>query len=387
MKVIVLQENLVKGVQAVSRMTTTGGQLPILSHILIKATKGGLYLSGTNLEISVTLKLGAKVEKEGAFAVPAKVFSEFVSSLPAGRIEMSESKEKLEVKSGGSKALFQGMSASEYPEVPRKLEKGEFELSQDFEKAVVQVAMAAAVDESRPVLTGVQMKIEGSKMRLVATDGYRLSIRWIEVVKMGKREEKKKKDFWIVPAKALLEVAALIKSFGEKEAVRVGLLKEGNQVVFEFGGPSGPNSVILGTRLIEGEFPPFEHIVPEKGEIKVRFDYEEMQAAARMAAIFARESANIVKWQAGKGQVLIQANSPQVGENETRVDVKIEPEEARGEIAFNSRYLLDYLGCVGGEKKTEVVFEMKDSLSPGLFKIKGKDEFLHVIMPVRVQKD
>jgi len=379
MKVTVLQENLVKGVTAVSRMTTTGGQLPILSHILIKARKGGLYLSGTNLEISVTLKLGAKVEKEGAFAVPAKVFSEFVSSLQAGKVQVLMKKEQLEIKSGESRAVFQGMSANEYPDVPVGLKKEGFSFKKGFEEAVSQVVMAAAVDESRPVLTGVQMKKEGGKMRLVATDGYRLSIRWVgyESKKLGKGEKTKDK-VWVVPAKALLETATLIKSFGSDNGVKVGLNSDGNQLVFEFA------DVVLGTRLIEGEFPPFEHIVPEKGEVKVRFDAEPLQAAARMAAIFARESANIVKWQVGKGQVVIQANSPQVGGNESKVDVKIEPANGTGEIAFNSRYLLDYLGSVG---EGEIVFEMGDSLSPGLFKVEGKGEFLHVIMPVRVQKD
>lgn len=384
MKVTILQENLVKGVQAVLRMTASGGKLPVLSYIKLQAEKGGLFLLGTDLGLSVKLKLGAKVEKQGVFVVPAKIFGEFIASLSPGRMELTAKEEKLKIKSGANKASFQGMAATEFPEIPT--EKGDllFEYKGELEKVVGQVVFAAATEESRPALTGVQTKREGKELRLVATDGYRLSIKKEKVVFPKGKTKKGKEWVKIIPARAFTEVAYLVKAFQYKGGIWVGSTKDENQLMFAFG------EVVVVSRLIEGEFPPFENIVPEKGESRVTFQYEELFSAARMAAIFARESANIVKWEVGERRVKIQANSPQVGENESVVEAEIEG--PGGKIAFNSRYLLDFLNAVSFENdsksdsaKREILFEMSGGLSPGLFKIAGNDSFVHVIMPVRIQ--
>ncbi len=384
MKVQVLQENLVKGVIAVSRITSSGGKLPILSHILLRAQKEGLFLSATNLEMSVTLKIGARIEKVGAIAVPARLLGEFVSSLVAGKIEMEAVEEQLQVTVEGTKAKFQGILATEFPEIPTELGEKIFEFKQNFEDDVTSVAFAAATDDSRPVITGVQWKKEDGKLRMAATDGYRLSVRQTKVEFIRNKQKKEAKDFIkIIPAKTLLEVAFLMKSFKFEGGVEVGITKNENQIVFKTG------DVVLASRLLEGEFPPFEHIIPDKQQIQAVINQEDFLGAIRTAAIFARESANIVKVGIKKGKIEVSANNPQVGGEESVVEAETKGEE--GKIAFNSRYLLDFLGSVktkieknkGGAK---IILTMNGPLAPGLFKILGEEDYLHVIMPVRVQE-
>lgn len=372
MKVTVLQENLVKGVQAVSRVTAAGGQLPILTHIKIKAKREGLYLIGSDLELSVILKVGARVEKVGEVAIPARLLGEYVASLGPGKIEFIQDGDKLKLKSKGGLATLQGMSTAEFPDVPEKAKTELFSCGEELEEAIGQVGFAAATEESRPVLSGVQLKKDSEKLRVVATDGYRLSIKRLGV------KFSKFKGIYIVPAKTLSEVVQLLKT-GESSEIKVGLTEEGSQMVFSFG------EVVLVSRLIEGEFPPFEHILPKKGESSVSLDGEELMTAVRTAAIFARESANIVRWELKSKEVVLTANSPQVGENKSKIEVKVKGKG--GKIAFNSRYLMEMLSALEAGKGKGIDFEMSGALAPGLFRIEGDSSFEHVIMPVRVQEE
>ena len=380
MKIVVLQENLIKGINAVSRVTTTSGKLPVLSHIVLLAQKQGLFLQGTDLELSLKLRVGAKIEKKGEFGVPAKLFSEFIASLNPGRVELEVKSGQMEVRSSGNKANFQGM-VSEFPEIPTTIKTELFEYEGgSVEKDVSQVVFAAASDETRPVLTGVQWKREGKYLRMVATDGYRLSIKKVKVSFPKLKQSQNKDWIKIVPAKALTELTNLAKQFEKDEKITVGLTEDGNQVVFKF------KEGVLVSRLLEGEFPPFEKILPEEGETKIKFKHDKLLAAVRMAAIFARESANLVKWGVGKNKVTLKANSPQIGENESEIEAEVSGKG--GNIAFNSRYLLDFLSAVevDGKKAAEINFEMSGSLAPGLFTVSGDDSYQHVVMPVRVQE-
>lgn len=368
MKVQVLQENLLKGVGVLSRLTTSGGKLPILSHILLVARPEGLWLSATDLELSVTIKLGAKVEEEGVVAVPARVMNEFLGSLNPGKMTLMSEGEQLQVVSENHKAKLQGMGGKEFPEIATAAEKKMFSFGKDFEEVVGSVALAAATDESRPALTGVLWKEAPGGLMMVATDGYRLSKRKVKVEGVVRGE-------WIVPARTLLEVAGLLKAFKMQAEVKVGVTKEGNQLVFELP------EVVVVSRLISGEFPDVEQIIPDKGETEMMVDQEELLVGIRMAAIFARESANIVKLSIDEGGLVIKANSPQVGENESKVEAEVKGEG--GMIAFNSRYLLDLLNTVKGKR---VKLSMSGTLKPGLFTFEEIKDFVHVIMPVRVQE-
>lgn len=370
MKISILQENLNKGLATVSRSIATKATLPILANILLSTDKGQLRLSATNLETGINLWLGAKIEKEGAIAIPARFLTEFIASLPPEKIDLEVKETTLILFSGAFKASITGMAPGEFPQIPSGSKETilVFE-KEELSKALSQVAFAAASDEGRPVLTGVLVRALDKQISLVATDGYRLSLKKLKV------GEGKIKESLIIPAKTLVEVSRISQEVKDDEKeIKMSKAKGESQVVFSLPG------VEIASRLIEGEFPDFEKIIPSTSEVQAVFDKEEFLRSVKIASIFAREQANIIKFKIGKEGVVISAESPQVGSNESQIGAKIEGKDL--EIAFNFRFLLDFLNSVSGE---EVIFEATGPLNPGVFKIAGDESFLHIIMPVRIQ--
>ncbi|MCX6817033.1 MAG: DNA polymerase III subunit beta [Candidatus Beckwithbacteria bacterium] len=375
MKVSLLQENLAKGVGVVSRAVATKTQLPVLANILITTDQGKLKLTTTNLETGINLWLGGKVEKEGKITIPARILNEAISSLPAGTVELIAEADKLKISCGKYKAEINGINAEEFPAVPslknKKTSGQGIKIDREIiETGINQVAVAAATDEGRPVFTGVKMELGEGGLRLAATDGYRLSVKTIS----GLKGIKKKKEM-IVPARALME---LIRVLGAAETevkeVIFEATEEEKQLILSFG----EGEVV--TRLLEGEFPDFDKIVPQTHTTTIELNTEELTQAVRAAAVFAKDSANIVKFKITDGGLLISANTPQVGGNEVEVAGKKTGET--GEIAFNSRYLIEMLNAIGAK---ELKLEISGPLNPGVFKPLGDNSFLHIIMPVRVQ--
>lgn len=367
MKLSVLQENLSKGVTIVSRSTATGAQLPVLGNILLTTEKGKLKLAATNLETGINYYLGAKIEKEGAITVPAKTLVELITSLSPGKIDLETDGEILKISSQNFKAEINGLSASEFPKIPGFKGQPSFSFeAKIFKEMINQVAFAAATDEGRPVLTGVRITCDKGKLVLAATDGYRLSVKKIKEAKANNL----KKEL-IVPARTLQEVSRI----QEEGEIKVLLVKEESQLIF------GLEEVEVVTRLIEGEFPPFEKIIPQEKKTSLVVDREELIRAVKIASIFARETANIVKFGISKTKFEISANAPQVGSNVSEIEAKTTG--SANKIAFNFRYLVDFLNSVASE---EVIFEMSGSLNPGVFKPKDDNSLLHIIMPVRVQE-
>lgn len=370
MKLVVLQENLNKALGVVQRFTATRGQLPILANVLLSGEQGRLKLAATNLEMGVVYWLGAKVEAEGQITVPARVLGEWIASLPKERVELAVDKEKLMVKCGAYKGEFRGMGAAEFPEVPAREKGAMVSLGlAEMEEMIAQVAMAAAADEGRPVLTGVRWRMSQGQIEWVATDGYRLSVKTLRKIP---NEEKT----LIIPARAMTEVGQIGRGLGEAESfVEIAAVEGGSQVCFDWGDAQ------VTTRLLAGEFPEIEKVIPQTTETEVVMETEELAAAVRAAAIFARDSANLVKWEIGSTGIIIAANSPQIGTNQVKVEAKVGGKG--GKIAFNSRYLLEMLGAI---KSKELKLEMTGGLNPGVFRMVGDESWLHIIMPVRVQE-
>lgn len=370
MKISVLQENLSRGLTTVSRLVATKATLPVLGNVLLKTDKGRLKLSATNLETGISLFLGAKIEKEGEITVPARILVELVSSLLPEKIDLEAREATLHLASGSFKADISGISASEFPKIPSFQGEPTFLFDkEELIKTLSLVSFAAAQDESRPVLTGVLLRGKIGKTLLVATDGYRLSVKNLAV-----RKQKEEKDL-LIPAKTLFEVCRIAQEGQDEEKeIKMALNQELNQVLFSFP------QVELSSRLLEGEFPDFEKIIPSSSKTLAEFDKEEFLRAVKIASIFAREQANIVKIKIEGGKMIISAESPQVGANQGEIEAKTEGEKL--EIAFNFRFLLDFLNSPIGE---EIIFEANGPLSPGVFKVKGDDSFLHIIMPVRIQ--
>lgn len=373
MKLSILQENLIQAVGTAGRSASTKASLPILNHLLLTTDQGQLKVSATNLEVGVNSWVGAKVEKEGSLAVPARILQDLVGSLPPGKIDLEVVKGNLHLESGGVEANLAGIDGSEFPAIPSFPKKAATSFpAVDLAQAVEAVAYAAAAEEGRPILTGVLWRVKGGQVELVATDGYRLS------KKVMKLQEKQEDWQAVVPARTLSEVARIVAdAAGRGEGLdEVGLsLNSGeNQISFSLGNTQ------LTSRILEGQYPAVEAIIPSEANLRGLFDRAALTQAIRLASVFARDIGNIVKLRFDKSGVELSANTAQVGDEKTQVHGEIEGDEV--EVAFNSRYLLDAL--TRGES-AQVSFEIKSAASPGVFRPVGDDSLLVLVMPVRLQ--
>jgi len=367
MKLVVLQENLNRALSIASRFIPSHSPLPILEHFLLTTKENRLKISATNSEMGINYYCGAKVKEDGTTAVLARPFNEFVASLPAGKVNLELEKENLKVSLGSFEAHFSTVPHADFPQIDiLSSSKTNFPLS-SFLAALKMVVFAASSDETRPVLEGVRFLINQKMLLLEATDGYRLSQKRIPLKKsLGNKE-------FIIPARTLEEILRL-KLEGEK--LSLGFSLKDKQVVFLL-----PEMEVF-SRLLEGSFPNVQQVIPQKKETTVLVNKEEFLEAIRIASIFARESANIVRLSFAQQQITITANSPQIGENKTRLEAKIEGKEQK--IAFNFRFLIDFLQTI---ESKEIMIELNDSLSPAVFKVPKDESFLHLIMPVRLQEE
>lgn len=369
MKLNVLQENLAKAIGTAARFASTRAQLPILGNILISAHKTKVIVSSTNLEVSVSVSVGAKVTEEGEISVPAKVVSELVDNLPKEALDISSEKEQLKVSASGFASTVLGINTADFPKIPSSVsrEKSIAMPKADLTKALSQVSFATSVDETRPVLTGVLFIFGAKNLSLVATDGFRLSRKNIKVDHSGGESRV------ILPKMVLSELSRS----GEGDEVLFELKEKEKQAIFGLG------DTILASRLLEGEYPDFEKIIPKKGTCEILVDKEELMRAVKLASIFARDGANIVKIKVLKESLKISAESGSSGSQEAKVEAKItNSETGEFEISFNFRFLEDFLHSVVGE---EVKMEFSGPNSPGLFTDTSDPSYLHLIMPVKVQ--
>ncbi len=369
MKLTILQENLAKAVSLAARFSSTRAQLPILGNILFSANKTKLRVSSTNLEISVSSEVGAKIEEEGEISIPAKVVSEIVSNLSKDLITLETDKEQLKLTTSSFSSKVLGMNSSDFPKVPGKAgrEKSVVISQKELSEALPKVLFATSVDETRPVLTGVLLILEKSALTLVATDGFRLSRKKISL-------KSEKSGRVIVPKGVLNELLRLTE---ESDEVLLDINDKEKQIVF------GLESAVLTSRLIEGDYPDFEKIIPASSSIKISLDKEEFLRAVKLASIFARESANIVKLKIQKDYIKVLAESSASGSQEAKVDAKVEGDTGKDfEIAFNYHFLEEFLHSVLSD---EVKMELTTSTTAGIFRDSGDSSYLHLIMPVRVQ--
>lgn len=368
MKITVLQENLIKSLLQTNRIISPRSQLPILQNVLLKTQDNLLKVIATNMETTVMSLVGVKTFEQGEVCVSAKLFSELVQSLSPGTLDIMENEGTLKVSNDKIQANLATMPGKEFPALPMEFKSAPTELKTDVLKnALAAVLFAAATDEGRPLLTGIKIMPDKGGLVFASTDGYRLSVKTVN-------EPGLKISDMVVPAKALAELYKMI-SDGKEAAtvVKMGQSEDG-QLLFEF------NDSKIATRLIEGTYPDFINRIPKSFNTKCIMDREALAKGVKSAAIFARDNANIVKMAISAESTVISANAPQVGGNMVTIDARTEGEDA--EIAFNSRFLLDFLNNC---ESTEIEFEMTGSLNPGVFKPVGDESFIHIIMPVRTQ--
>jgi len=381
MKISCLQENLNRGLAVVGRAVATRATLPVTQNVLLSVDQSMLKLSATNLEVAITTWTGAMIEEEGAITVPARLLTEFVSSLPNDKIdlEIQPGSAVLKLSCGRSKATIHGTDASEFPPIPTVDDGVSAQVDPLVLKAAIaRVAFAAATEESRPVLTGVELKVEGDRFSLAAADGFRLAVHHGALQSPVDSEIKV-----IIPARTLNELNRLLSD--QEEPVEIMMTPAKGQVLFRI---RGRETVEVVSQLLQGAFPNYEQLIPDRHDTRAILDLPALLRAVRTAAIFARDGSNIIRLElvpsnggGGNGKVIISAKSEEVGENQDEVDADtIEGDE--GKIAFNSRYLLDVLTVL---EKGKVALETTSSSSPGVFRPTDSEDYVHVVMPMFVQ--
>lgn len=374
MKVSLISENLQKKILFVNHAISTRSQLPILLNFLIEAKDGKLTISATDLEIGISVDIPAKTEEKGTVTVPAKTFVEIVGTIPSGKISLGTTREGLVLRGEREKAVFQTTPAGEFPKLYEDKGKQTLVLGGEaIDKDLSKIVFAASVDSGRPALSGVLFKEEEGGFALVATDGYRLSLKKNALQNVKKTEEEEIVSM-LIPARVIKELIQMEKEGGDED-VKVFTSKEKNQIIFS------QNDITLVGRLIEAEFPNYEKIIPTDFSTKTTFEKNDLQKAIKAGYVFARQTAGIIKLSIEKNRILVSANAPSVGENLIEVEAKTIGEE--NEIAFNARYLLDFLSNSTSE---EISFEMTGPLNPGVFKEVNDVSYMHLIMPIRVQQ-
>jgi DNA polymerase III subunit beta len=367
MNISVLQENFLKALTRTGRIVSQKTQLPIMQNVLLRTEESRLRVVATNMEMTEVVWVGAKVGMDGGICVSSRLLTDLVMSLPQDAIQMVAKEGSLHIRCRGINATIPGVAASEFPPISTLKKKTKAKIDKNtLLESLSGVLFAAATDEGRPLLTGVNITSEEKGTLFAATDGYRLSIKKIKSAELGDLH-------FVIPARALSEVAKVGQEEKEVGVVEMTTTDEG-QLVFNVGDTE------IHTRPISGEYPNIEKIIPARHNTRVLVDKTNLLRAVKSAAIFARDNANIIRLHIENQKMVVSANTPQVGENHVEVEAKVDGEG--GDIAFNSRFLLEFLNGFAGE---ELLFEMTGSLNSGVFRPVKDDSYLHIIMPVRVQ--
>jgi len=383
MKLTCTQENFKKAIFNSERMVSKQNTLPILNNILFETEMGGLKLSATNLEIGVSVQVGAKIEQEGKITIPAKLISNFVNNLPQGEnIILEVVDQNLKIKSGSAKAIIKGLSAEEFPLIPKK--QTNFILtvpSLKLKNIITKVVTCVAFNETRQELTGINLILKEKEILFASTDSFRLVESKLELDEKNINNEYKefleKKDTMIIPANTFIELARIINNDINGE---IKIAFEEGQVFFEIDGTS------IVSRLINGKYPEYKHIMPAEFKTRIVGEKNLFQGAIKMSSIFSngKTSEVVFKIDSDEKKFLIEARSVEVGENSSELNIDIEGPSQ--EIVFNSKYLLDGINTIA---TTKVAILMNNATSP--VAIKEIDEktgeilagYTYIVMPIK----
>ncbi len=366
MKCICTQENLLKGLSQVSHVAGRSTTLPILKNLLITAASDGITLSATNLEIGVTTTVRGKVDQPGTFTVQARVLMDYVSLLPAGNVTLELDNNELHVTCAGSKTTLKGLSAEDFPVIPRVSDGIRMSLPAALLKtALTQTVFAVAADDARPEISGVLFHLNGHELTLAATDSYRLAE--VRLPLTTSKEEQRA----IVPSRSLSELLRLLPESGD-----VAMVMGENQVSFQV------ESTELVTRLIEGQFPDYTQIIPTSFTSTLTLDASQFTKTLRQVSLFCRSGINDVTLQYDQDMSKLTAANAQVGASDVELPGSLSGNG--GSIVFNWRFLLDGLAVAGTE---EVALQLNDEKGPGLIvpvnPSKVQPPFRYLVMPIR----
>lgn len=365
MELSVTQENLSRALSIVGRVASSRTGLPILSNVLLRTEGNRLLVAATNLEIAATYYVGAKVTKQGALTLPAKLVSEFIASLPKGTIEITSKGTSMKISSGNFSSNLTGVDAADFPELPSIEEKDAVAYTittEDFKQSVNQTIITASNDTSRPVLTGVYWHSLEGELYLAGTDGYRLAER--KLMKSRSTIEA------IVPTSSLQEALRTIS----ESVTEVEVLFDDTQVRFRVGDAE------ITSRLIDGNYPNYRQLIPKESETTVTVPTAEFMRIVKIAGLFSRDSGGSITLTADKGaqQLRIHSIASELGENTSSADATV---SADGQVTLNSRYITEALGVIDSDT---IEFRFSGKLSPCVLMATKKDaNYTHIIMPLK----
>lgn len=373
MKVSVLQEQLARGLAIVQKAVDSRPTLPVLANVMLATDDSRLKLAATNLELSITTYISAKVDMEGAITLPTKALGELVNLLSPERVDLTldAATHSVNIKCGTTNADIRGIAATDFPPIPEPTDP-DVVISGGILKSMIQhTAFAAAREDNRPVLTGLYVQFDGDVMTMAAADGYRLAVR---TTRIDQRFEKMRE--MVIPAKALLEVARVIVD--EEREVGISLPGERDLVMFHV------ENTVIASQLLEGKFPDFSAIIPKRYSTAITVYTSDLLQNCKRAQIFARDNNDSTRFSVTPpaapgqpGELRILGKSSERGNAEGLLDASVEGEKL--EVSFNIRYFIDVLSVIGEE---QVVIESNGSASPGVLRPLDRSDFLHVIMPM-----
>jgi len=372
MKIIILKENLKNGLNIIERTIGKRLTLPILSNVLLKAEKNFLILSSTNLEIASIYWILTKIEKEGTITIPLKAFLDYISFLPNNKIILEKTNNSLIIQCGSYKAKIKGEKSEEFPILP-KIETEDFIKinCNSFCQGISQVVDFTTLSQTRPELSGVYFNFQKNLLKIAATDSFRLAEKTIFL------ETSLDKEYsFILPQITSKEIINLFSE--KKESLKIFLSP--NQILFEvpMAETSHPQLRFI-SRLIEGEYPGYQEIIPKKWETKLILPREEFLNQIRISGLFSGRINEVkIKVFPKEGKIEIFSQNPELGENKSELFGKIEGKEV--EVSFNFKFILEGLTHI---KTKEVVFELNGLEGPAILKPLGDESYLYVVMPIK----
>lgn len=377
MKISVLQENLQKALSAAARAVDNRPTLPVLANVLLATEDSRLRISATNLEMSITTWIGAKIHEPGSITLPAKTLAELVNNLSPERVDMTLDpvSQTVNVRCGATNSNIKGIDADEFPMVPVGGDPDLEINGKALKEMIKHTEFASAKDESRPILTGIYVSLDGNTVTFAAADGYRLAVRTTDIDQSFAPELN-----MVIPSRALSEVARIITD--SDETIYVQLPSDRDLVMFQ------TEHTEISSQLLEGRFPDFSAIIPRSYQTLTTIETSDLLRAAKRAEIFARDNANSARIEitppaapGDAGEMIVIGKSAERGDNEGMLQASIEGEELQ--ISFNIKYLIDVLNVISEDR---VVIESNGAANPGVVRPEGREDFIHVIMPMSTNR-
>ena len=373
MKFKINRDHFSNGLAQVLNVVGSKAAMPILSNVLIEAEKDHISLTTTNLDLGIRCRIKAEVKEGGSITLPVKRLSTIVRELPNVDVSFdTTANHQAKIASGGSNFRIMGIGAEEFPKLPDSADDKSFTLPQgELSGMLGNVSYAQSTDETRYILNGVYFSFKDGKFTLVATDGRRLALVGKEMTIPANSA-----GAIILPAKT---VAELLRLLGKGEKVKIAFNERRATFQIETGKDAGGliDSIFLYSKVVEGNYPNYQQVIPKETHQRIKLERELFLHCVHRAALVTSEKSNSVKMKLTANLLEVMASSPDFGESHESVAVQYSGPDLQ--VAFNPQFIMDPLRAL---TKDEVFFELKDEVSPGVFKT--LDNFICVIMPVRL---